>query len=160
MGYDVSEWKPALLFEAMLPKKIEYYAKLQEVLESLFDPVKIGKINLIVDYFEGNGGQVAMDAWCRSAAQLFSGYSIYEVDGRFVGESRKPFDERVLVIRIIFHDPATLNGIDEEAKRAAITAIEILIGFRLSAELGTEEEIWVTQQEIRLKVWKKVQTYK
>jgi hypothetical protein len=44
------------------------------------------------------------EAWIRTLGRASRGYSIYEMDGRYLAP-QGPIDERVLVIRFIFHNP-------------------------------------------------------
>ncbi|MEM7397234.1 MAG: hypothetical protein AAF492_33350, partial [Verrucomicrobiota bacterium] len=80
-----------------------------------------------------------------SRIKLFvTGYSLYEVDGRFMGSSG-PVDERVWVIRLIMHDPESEEGIGPQFRKVAESIVEKLIGKRFAEELGTEDEIWMLE---------------
>ncbi len=66
-------------------------------------------------------------------------------------------DERVIVIRLIFHDPSTGQGMREDFRDLAEEAVHWLIGDRLAGELGTEQELWIISfGEPRIQIWRKM----
>ena len=106
-AYRLEGPKPARMYEVILPKKLGYYGKIEEVLEDLFDEAAIRSVpyvrRLIAD---ARRRDPAFDeaAWIRTLCQASRGYSIYEMDGRYLS-AQGPIDERVLVFRFIFHNP-------------------------------------------------------
>lgn len=149
-----TKWKPALIIEVMIPKKLEYYGKVQKILESLFDEAKMHRILLKAEVFTGHHAKTRTRALTTRLLRLFGGYSIYEVDGRFIDvEDRKKFDERVLVVRIVFQDRDSPDEIKTATIKEVTDAVEKLIGDRLLEELKEEVEIWITWHEAKLKVW-------
>ncbi len=99
--------KPARIYELILPKKLGYFGKIQEVLEDLFNEQAILKIPFVQQAIAQRRQQDASfdeEGWVRSLCQASRGYSIYEMDGRYLSP-QGPVDERVLVIRFIFHNP-------------------------------------------------------
>ena len=98
---------PARMYEVILPKKLGYFGKVQEVLEDLFDEQAIRAVPFIQQSIERRRRQSAEfdeEAWIKTLCQASRGYSIYEMDGRYLSP-QGPVDERVLVIRFIFHNP-------------------------------------------------------
>ncbi|MFO0908708.1 MAG: hypothetical protein U0794_10170 [Isosphaeraceae bacterium] len=159
--YQLEGPKPARMYEVILPKKIGYFGKVQEVLEDLFDESAIRAIPFVRrSIARGRRGDPHFDEenWVRTLCRASRGYSIYEMDGRFLSPSG-PIDERVLVIRFIFHNP------DEETKgtgprtdflAASLEVVNHLVAHRFAAELGVEEEIWfVEYMNPQLAIWKK-----
>jgi hypothetical protein len=105
--YQLEGPKPARMYEVILPKKLGYFGKVQEVLEDLFREDAIRAIPFVRETIaEGRRRDPAFDeeAWIRTLGRASRGYSIYEMDGRYLAP-QGPIDERVLVIRFIFHNP-------------------------------------------------------
>ena len=105
--YQLEGPKPTRMSEVILPKKLGYFGKVQEVLEDLFDEQAIRAIPFVKKSIARRKLQPKFDeeAWIKSLCRASRGYSIYEMDGRYLSASG-PIDARVLVIRFIFHNPA------------------------------------------------------
>ncbi len=99
---------PARMYEVILPKKLGYFGKVQEVLEDLFDEQAIRAVPFIQQCDRAAAAAICRSstrtAWIKTLCQASGGYSIYEMDGRYLSP-QGPVDERVLVIRFIFHNP-------------------------------------------------------
>src|SRR6478735_7503351 len=104
--YSLEGPKPARIYEVILPKKLGYFGKVQEVLEDLFKEEAIRKVPFIRDAIKRGRREPGFDeqTWIETLCQASRGYSIYEMDGRYLSPTG-PVDERVLVIRFIFHNP-------------------------------------------------------
>src|SRR5688500_7006487 len=89
--------KPARMYEVILPKKIGYFGKIQEVLEDLFDEAAIRKIPFVRQSIARGRKQDGFDEdrWVKALCTASRGYSLYEMDGRFLGADG-PVDERVI----------------------------------------------------------------
>ena len=85
------------------------------------------------------------------------------MDGRYLS-AQGPVDERVLVIRFIFHNPYD----ESDAKRlgfandktdflhASLEVVNHLVAHRFAEELGVEEEIWFLEfSNPQLAIWRK-----
>src|ERR1700759_2702235 len=95
--------KPARMYEVILPKKLGYFGKVEEVLEDLFDEEAIRAIPFVKRAIAANrraNPDFDDDGWVKALCQASRGYSIYEMDGRYLSR-QGPVDERVLVIRFI-----------------------------------------------------------
>lgn len=158
--------KPARMYEVILPKKIGYFGKVQEVLEDLFDESAIREIPFVKKSIARNRRRdkdFDEDEWVRTLTRASRGYSIYEMDGRFLSPTGA-VDERVLVIRFIFHNPGPSGksrdpGTDFLA--ASLEVINHLVAHRFAEELGVEEEIWfVEYANPMLAIWRKDGTEK
>ncbi len=106
--YHLEGPKPARIYEVILPKKLGYFGKIQEVLEDLFNEQAIRNIPFVQQAMARRHQQEASfdeEDWIKTLCQASRGYSIYEMDGRYLSP-QGPVDERVLVIRFIFHNPA------------------------------------------------------
>src|SRR5690242_3481317 len=106
-GYSLEGPKPARMYEVILPKKLGYFGKVEEVLEDLFHEEAIRKVPFVQRSIAANRRRDAAfdeEAWIKTLCQASRGYSIYEMDGRYLSPGG-PVDERVLVIRFIFHNP-------------------------------------------------------
>jgi hypothetical protein len=157
-GYQLEGPKPARMYEVILPKKLGYFGKIQEVLEDLFHEDAVRAVPFIRTSIRQNRKRdPAFDeeAWIRTLCRASRGYSIYEMDGRYLAPAG-PVDERVLVIRFIFHNP------DDEASRkydflaASLEVINYLVAQRFAEELGVESEIWFLEYDnTRLAIWRK-----
>lgn len=156
-NYQIIGPKPVRMFEVMIPKRIEYFAKLQDILETLFDPQRMRNLPVLRAQFEADGGREQMDRWIDFAAQMFTGYSIYEIDGRFVNPAtREKFDERMLVIRILFHDLRLRDALGRDLAAQCEEGVRLLIADRLAMELGSEHEIWVLEYgQPTLTIWQR-----
>jgi hypothetical protein len=157
-GYHLEGPKSARMYEVILPKKLGYFGKVQEVLEDLFDEAAIRKIPFVRrTILHRRKADVAFDeeAWLKTLARASRGYSIYEMDGRYLGPSG-PIDERVLVIRFIFHDQGGAAGTSTDFFAAALEVVNYLVAHRFAEELGVEEEIWFLEYtDTRLAIWRK-----
>ncbi len=105
--YHLEGPKPARIYEVILPKKLGYFGKIQEVLEDLFNEQAIRNIPFVqqsIDRQHRQDGSFDEEGWIRTLCHASRGYSIYEMDGRYLSPPG-PVNERVLVIRFIFHNP-------------------------------------------------------
>jgi len=148
MSYIKKPKKAALVFEVFLPKKMQYASKLAEVLDSFLTEDAILSVPGIKEIIEQHidDPPEQREDFAERIRSIVSGSSLYEVDGRFAAED-KLIDERVWVVRFIFHDPSDDEGMDESFKQWAELVIEHLIAKRFAIELGTEDEIWVLEYE-------------
>jgi hypothetical protein len=150
--------KPARMYEVILPKKLGYFGKVQEVLEDLFDEQAIRSIPFIQEAIAKRRRQSAEfdeDAWIKTLCQASAGYSIYEMDGRYLSPDG-PVDERVLTIRFIFHNPGGPLDSRTDFLAASLEVVNYLVAHRFAAELGVEEEIWFLEyKEPQLAIWRK-----
>lgn len=161
--YHLEGPKPARIYEVILPKKLGYFGKIQEVLEDLFDEQAIRKIPFVRQALTRRRRQDPSfddEQWIRSLTQASRGYSIYEMDGRYLSP-QGPVDERVLVIRFIFHNRSQTEPAEPADPRTDFLAVSLevvnhLVAQRFAHELGVEEEIWfVEYHSPRLAIWRK-----
>jgi hypothetical protein len=155
--YQLEGPKPARMYEVILPKKLGYFGKVQEVLEDLFNEHAIRSIPFVRKSIaeRKRDPKFDEDAWIRSLCQASRGYSIYEMDGRYLSESG-PVDERVLVIRFIFHNPSPPTDGGTDFLTASMEVVNHLVARRFASELGVEEEIWFLEyQQTQLAIWRK-----
>ncbi len=157
-GYHLEGPKSARMYEVILPKKLGYFGKVQEVLEDLFNESAIRKVPFVKRSIrDRRKADPAFDddAWLKTLARASRGYSIYEMDGRYLGPSG-PVDERVLVIRFIFHDQGGPPGSSGDLFAASLEVVNHLVAHRFAEELGVEEEIWFLEYtDTRLAIWRK-----
>src|SRR4051794_38995099 len=160
--YTLEGPKPARMYEVILPKKIRYFGKIQEVLEDLFSEAAIRTVPFVKQSIARNRRRDAdfdEEAWIKTLSRAARGYSIYEMDGRYLSP-QGPVDERVLVIRFIFHNP---DGEPTPSKTdflaASMEVVNHLVAHRFAAELGVEEEIWFLEYtHTQLAIWRKSAT--
>ena len=156
--YHLEGPKSARMYEVILPKKLGYFGKVQEVLEDLFSEAAIRKVPFVKRSIrEHRKASPAFDDedWVRTLCRASRGYSIYEMDGRYLGPSG-PIDERVLVIRFIFHDQGGASGAATDFFAASLEVVNHLVAHRFAEELGVEEEIWFLEYtDTRLAIWRK-----
>ncbi len=158
-GYELEGPKAARMYEVILPKKLGYFGKVQEVLEDLFDEDAIRAVPFIQRSIADRRGRDASfdeDGWIRTLRLASGGYSIYEMDGRYLAAGG-PVDERVLVIRFIFHE---VEGRPSDPKTdfldASLEVVNYLVAHRFAEELGVEEQIWFLEYPAtRLAIWRK-----
>jgi len=150
--------KPARMYEVILPKKLGYFGKVQEVLEDLFDEQAIRAVPFIQQYIKRRRRQSAEfdeEAWIKTLCQASRGYSIYEMDGRYLSP-QGPVDERVLVIRFIFHNPSGPADSRTDFLASSLEVVNYLVAKRFADELGVEEEIWFLEyHQPQLAIWQK-----
>ena len=95
------------------------------------------------------------DGWIKTLCQASRGYSIYEMDGRYLAP-QGPVDERVLVIRFIFHNAAEAPDPRTDFLAASLEVVNHLVARRFAHELGVEEEIWFVEYDSpRLAIWRR-----
>jgi hypothetical protein len=156
--YELEGPKPARMYEVILPKKLGYFGKVQEVLEDLFDEQAIRAVPFIQQSIKRRCRQFAdfdEDAWIKTLCQASRGYSIYEMDGRYLSP-QGPVDERVLVIRFIFHNPSDPTGSKTDFLETSLEVVNYLVAHRFAHELGVEEEIWFLEyHQPRLAIWRR-----
>ena len=148
---------PARMYEVILPKKLGYFGKVQEVLEDLFDEQAIRSVPFIQQAIELRRQSAGFDeqAWVKTLCQASGGYSIYEMDGRYLSP-QGPVDERVLVIRFIFHNRVDPTDSRTDFLAASLEVVNYLVAHRFANELGVEEEIWFLEyHQPQLAIWRK-----
>ncbi len=155
--YAEKDWKAVLIYEVLLPKRLEYLGKLQDVLETIFDEDKIRHVPAIRAELDEQPPDAPVHRWVADVANVFAGYSMYEVDGRYLDRATgSKSDERTIVIRLMIHDPGAQTGMRPGFARLVDTAIRWLMGNRLAQELGTEGQIWIIRyRQAQIKVWQK-----
>jgi len=158
-SYKLEGPKPARMYEVILPKKLGYFGKVQEVLEDLFNEEAVRKIPFVRKSIaerrkDGHAG-FDEDAWVKTLCEASRGYSIYEMDGRYLSRDG-PVDERVLVIRFIFHNPSETTDPRTDFLSASIEVVNHLVARRFALELGVEEEIWFLEYDHpQLAIWRR-----
>jgi hypothetical protein len=149
------------MYEVILPKKLGYFGKVQEVLEDLFKEEAIRAIPFVQQTIARNRRKdPAFDeeAWVKTLSRASRGYSIYEMDGRYLSPEG-PIDERVLVIRFIFHNPGGGADVKTDLLAVSLEVVNFLVAHRFAAELGVEEEIWILEYaHTQLAIWRKSET--
>jgi hypothetical protein len=144
MPYRLDAEKPILVYEVMLPKKMSYASKLAEVLDCFLQKDKLKKLPQVITELDKQPSEDAKEEFLSRIQEVISGYSIYEVDGRFVGSTGLA-DERTWVIRFILHDPRSSNGMSGNFYCLAKEIISSLVTKRFAEELNVEQEIWFIQ---------------
>src|SRR4029078_12444033 len=94
--YKLEGPKPARMYEVILPKKLGYFGKVQEVLEDLFREKAIRAVPFVRKSIARNRRQnkeFDEEAWIDTLCRASRGYSIYEMDGRYLSPEG-PVDER------------------------------------------------------------------
>ena len=77
------------------------------------------------------------------------------MDGRYLS-AQGPIDERVLIIRFIFHNPGDAANPKIDLLAASQEVVHHLVAQRFAAELGVEEEIWFLEyNNPQLAIWRK-----
>jgi hypothetical protein len=157
-GYHLEGPKAARMYEVILPKKLGYFGKVQEVLEDLFREDAIREIPFVqetIRFRRDIDPRFDEEAWIHTLCGASRGYSIYEMDGRYLSP-QGPVDERVLVIRFIFHNrPGPLDP-DTDFLAASLEVVNHLVAHRFAEELGVEEEIWFLEySNPQLAIWRK-----
>lgn len=159
-GYYLEGPKPARMYEVILPKKLGYFGKVEEVLEDLFREDAIREIPFVgqtIARQRRRDPDFDVDRWVKTLAQACRGYSIYEMDGRYLSAAG-PVDERVLVFRFIFHNPSDADslGPGHDFLAASLEVINHLVAHRFAEELGVEEEIWFLEYtHPQLAIWRR-----
>src|SRR3954469_2462941 len=157
--YSLEGPKPARMYEVILPKKLGYFGKVQEVLEDLFREEAIRAIPFVKETIADNRRRDRAfdeESWIKTLGRASRGYSIYEMDGRYLSP-QGPVDERVLVIRFIFHNPGDESNLKTDFLAVSREVVNHLVAHRFAEELGVEEEIWFLEYfDTRLAIWRKV----
>ena len=156
--YKLEGPKPARMYEVILPKKLGYFGKVQEVLEDLFREEEIRRVPFIKKSIRDrrkHDPSFDEDTWVRTLCRASRGYSIYEMDGRYLSP-QGPVDERVLVIRFIFHNPPGETDGRTDFLAASMEVVNHLVAHRFANELGVEEEIWFLEyHQPQLAIWRR-----
>ncbi len=157
--YHLEGPKAARMYEVILPKKLGYFGKVEEVLEDLFHEEAIRDIPFVQQAIAEHLGRDSgfdEEAWVKTLCRASRGYSIYEMDGRYLSPTG-PIDERVLVIRFIFHNPGVEpNAPETDFLAVSLAVVNHLVAHRFAEELGVEEEIWFLEySNPQLAIWRK-----
>lgn len=156
--YSLEGPKPARMYEVILPKKLGYYGKVQQVLEDLFDESAIRRVPYVqgkLEELRARDPGFDESLWIRELCQASRGYSIYEMDGRYLSP-QGPVDERVLCIRFIFHNPGHIGRTRTDFLGVSLQVVNHLVAHRFAEELGVEEEIWFLEYgQTQLAIWRK-----
>jgi hypothetical protein len=130
----------------------------QEVLEDLFNEDAIRAVPFVhktIAKRRQRDPSFDEDEWVKTLGRASRGYSIYEMDGRYLS-AHGPVDERVLVIRFIFHNPGPPADARTDFLAASLEVVNHLVAHRFAAELGVEEEIWFLEyNNPNLMIWRK-----
>jgi hypothetical protein len=157
-NYRLEGPKEARMYEVILPKKLNYFGKVQQVLEELFDEEAIRAVPFIRKAIARSRRRDASfdeEGWIKTLGRATRGYSIYEMDGRYLS-AQGPVDERVLIIRFIFHNPGDEADPKTDFLAASQEVVQYLVAQRFAAELGVEEEIWFLEyNHPKLAIWRK-----
>jgi len=140
--------------EVFLPKRIHYLGKLAEVLRAFEDMAHLRLIPQVKHYAQFHPEH--MKCLKEELQKLVTGFSILEVDGRYMGASG-PIDERSMIIRIIIRDGSIPGMSTDEFLDTAETVIHHLIAGRFARELASEEEVWLVSFDGWLTRWTKQQ---
>jgi hypothetical protein len=156
--YTLEGPKPARMYEVILPKKLGYFGKVQEVLEDLFSERAIRAVPFVRQTIAASRRRdpgFDEEGWIKTLGRASRGYSIYEMDGRYLSPEG-PVDERVLVIRFIFHNPGGDRDDKTDFLAASLEVVNHLVAHRFAEELGVEEEIWFLEySHPQLAIWRK-----
>jgi hypothetical protein len=77
------------------------------------------------------------------------------MDGRYLS-ALGPIDERVLVIRFIFHNVESSSPSRFDFLAASLEVVNHLVANRFAEELGVEDEIWFLEYtNTQLAIWRK-----
>ena len=77
--YHLEGPKPARMYEVILPKKLGYFGKVQEVLEDLFDEDAIRAIPFVtrsIAAFQRADANFDQETWVKTLCRASRGYSI------------------------------------------------------------------------------------
>lgn len=117
MPYRTWLGEPGLMIEVYLPKKVAYqgglYGALKEALEDANRPDNCAKSPVVADYLLHKNSRLKRltfesmptldEARARGVVKVFSGFSLYEVDGVFwTDQGHTVFEERTQVLRLLF----------------------------------------------------------
>ena len=146
--YDYGGWEPIVIYEVLLPKKMSYVSKLEKILDSFLSHDKIREVLKAGDRFGGEKIKSEKDRErvAKTIKKVISGYSIYEVDGRFAGDDG-PVDERVWVIRFIVRAQSKSKGMFKKTCSLADDIIGKIIVKGFSEGIGKEDAVWAIKHE-------------
>ena len=108
LPYKFIRSEPGIFVEIYLPKKADFQGTLYDTLIKGFNISKVknhlrAKKKSIQKMLETYETLVAdYDSFVDELQPIFFGYSMYEVDGVFVGKKNKIYEERTQVIRLLF----------------------------------------------------------
>jgi len=154
MKYHWDEARISIVYEIFMPRRHEHVLKF--VLDSLFTRTKFARIPEVVEImsrFRGESKEKQdqiLDEFFSTCQRAISGYSMYEVQGRFFSRKQnKIVDESSIVARLIVADldcPVPGGG-DVTVFNTAKRLVETLIVKRLAEEVPEEEEIWFVKYD-------------
>jgi len=151
--------RPSIIYEVYIPRRHEHTLKF--VLDSLFVESRFARIPEVLiqpavkqssDSEEKR--QAAIHELFRRCQSCITGYTLYDVRGRFVDDKTGTIiDEDSVVARLIVADLDcdVPRGANQSVLNDAQKIVEILITERLAAEAPDEQQIWfVKYQQSRL----------
>lgn len=165
MSYGYHPDKPVVIYEIYVPVCREHKKLLSEILDRFRDPtwildvpdVKRAVAGLVLDGKPENA--LPPEVYAQREAAVLSdirlavgGYSIYQVDGRFVTDAGIE-DEPSWVVRLIIQDPRQEKGCRPAFISLAKLIVRNCIAKRLSAS-KRDDQIWLIEYEnCRLERW-------
>jgi hypothetical protein len=170
MRYVFQRGFPAILVEIYLPKKSGFQGVLYKALTAGRNPAAVKKHlkehtaaiqSMLQTDWPQLEKQVIDDAFIDELAanikEIYSGYSMYEVDGVFFNAEDEPVEERTQVIRLWFEyrvDEATPDEVIYEIKRFLRSPSSALTGYTPVDERARPEleqvEAWLAQVAVFL----------
>ncbi|MGD0094296.1 MAG: hypothetical protein ABSE73_30680 [Planctomycetota bacterium] len=165
MSYKYHPDKPVVIYEIYVPVCREHRKLLTEILDRFRDPAWIleaPEVKRVVARLVLEGkpeNSLSPEIFAQREAAVLSdmrlavgGYSIYQVDGRFVSETGVE-DEPSWVVRLIIHDPHQEKGARAGFMDLAKLIVRNCIAKRLSAS-KREDQIWfIEYEQCRLERW-------
>ena len=156
--YQLEGPKAARMYEVILPKKLGYFGKVQEVLEDLFDEEAIRAVPFVRQSIARSRRRDPRSTR-RAGSRPSAGPRAATRSTRWtaaISRATGPVDERVLVIRFIFHNPGDEADPKTDFLAASLEVVNHLVAHRFAAELGVEEEIWFLEyNHPQLAIWRK-----
>ncbi len=145
MVYNFNTAEPGIFVEIYLPKKSYFQGTLYRCLTEGF------KLKVVKEFLEGNEKRVRemfspestyLNGYSARVSRMrgvFTGYSLYEVDGVFKGDGDSPpFEERTQVVRIMFR-PESVMGPDGIAGQKRKELIKGYLRTHADRDLYVEE---------------------
>jgi hypothetical protein len=134
---------PSILYEILLPAR--HKRKLRQVLDGFLDKDRLRESPPVKELLDSYGANPIAESILNQFMEVVQGYSMYEVDGRFVGKKGVE-DEKTIIVRVIVPNPENRNKDEPGIYKLSRNVISFFVTKRFAEELGIEDEVWFFEQ--------------
>jgi hypothetical protein len=138
-----NETVDAVSYNLLMPTKQSYKVVLNLILDAFMTKEGAAGIPAVKVYLGWHPEET--EALVGTLMDIVTGSSRFDVNGRYYS-----LDEKSQVVQVIVTDPRSNGGMRESFHALATAVITHLISGRFAHHTGQEQEVWVTESQIRI----------